>query len=168
MIQKYDSGDIIAAKKSLDAFLKRISTTPKTNSIKKNKFANNADYLEIGYIQAELDRVFHGLWEWEIKLVNVAINGVYVTGNLRIFHPIANHWITRSGIGFKEFQLSAGRKEPLPENLSSKALERDLPIANAEAMKNAAKTIGNAFGRGLNRKFNFEYIADENILNNLL
>lgn len=155
-------------KTSLDNWLKRLSSKPKQALIKKNQFANNAEYLEIGYLQAELDRVYHGLWSWSIIDTKQMINGVQVSGTLEVFHPVAGVWIKRSGIAFKEFQLTKGVSEPTPDNLSKKALERDIPIANAEAFKNACKTIGNAFGRHLNRKFQFEHIPDENIIDNLL
>jgi len=155
-------------KLNLDGFLKRVSKKPDPKNIKKNAFANNAEYLEIGYIQAELDRVYAGLWEWKIDKIEHLINGCLVYGTLSVFNPIANAYIKRSGVGFKQYQMKAGTTDPTPANLSPKALERDVPIANAEAMKNAAKTIGNAFGRGLNRKFNFEHCPDIDILNNLI
>lgn len=160
--------DLLPVKKSLDSFLKRISSKPKPGNLKKNKFANDAEYLEIGYIQAELDRVFHGLWSWKVSAVVQMINGVQVTGTLSVFHPVTNQWLERSGVAFKEFQLKKNMTTPSPENLSARALERDVPIANAEAFKNAAKTLGNAFGRNLNRQFNAEHMPDENILNDLM
>ena len=171
-LMKYVAGDAIEilkeAKPKLDNFLKETSRKPKPNNIKKNKFANNADYLEIGYIEAQLDRIFHGLWKWQITNVQHIINGVQVTGDLDYFHPIASVWISRSGVAFKEFQLESGATEPNPENLSKKALERDVPIAAAECFKNAAKKVGNAFGRNLNRSFDFDHIPDEDIMNRIM
>lgn len=155
-------------KPDLDNFLKRTSSKPNAKMVKKNPFANDADYLEIGYVQAEMDRVFHGLWQWEINKIEHLINGVLVSGTISVYNPIANQWIKRSGVAFKQYQLSKGAKEPTPVNLSAKALERDVPIASAEAFKNAAKTIGNAFGRHLNRKFQFEHTPDNSIINQLL
>jgi len=155
-------------KAPLDNFLKRQSTKPKANAVNKNQFANNAEYLEIGYIQAELDRVYHGLWSWSIGDTQSLINGVMVSGTLKVFHPVTQMWIERSGISFKQYQLKKGVDDPLPANLSAKALERDIPIANAEAFKNAAKTLGNAFGRHLNRGFQYEHQPDQDILSNLM
>jgi len=155
-------------KAPLDNFLKRQSTKPKAGALKKNPFANNAEYLEIGYIQAELDRVFHGLWSWVVIDTQSLINGVMVSGTLKVFHPVTQMWIERSGIAFKQYQLKKDVTEPIPANLSAKALERDIPIANSEAFKNAAKTLGNAFGRHLNRGFQFDHMPDENILSNLM
>jgi hypothetical protein len=153
-----------AAKPPLDNFLKETSKKPRADLIKKNKFAGNSNYLEIGYLEAKLDQVYHGLWNFDIKDVQQMINGVCVYGTLEVFHPVASTWIRRSGIGFKEFQLSKGMTDPSPANLSSKALERDVPIASAEAFKNAAKKLGNAFGRHLNREFKHNHAADDKIM----
>ncbi len=137
----------------------RIFSRPNTKTL--IKFAKKAK-------STELDRDYHSLWSWKVDAVQTMINGVQVTGALTVFHPVANVWLERSGVAFKEFQLGKDKNDPTPENLSKKALERDVPIANAEAFKNAAKTLGNAFGRHLNRSFQFEHISDENILNDIL
>lgn len=170
-LMKYTSAEAVEtyklAKKPLDNFLKETSKKPADRLIKKNQFANNAEYLEIGYIEAKLDQIYLGLWSWENVKVQQMINGVQVCGDLRVFHPIACTWITRSGIAFKEFQLKKGERDPSPVNLSSKALERDIPIASSEAFKNAAKKLGNIFGRHLNRGFKSEHFADENLMNRI-
>ncbi len=170
-IMEYVAGQALdvwkQAKPALDNFLKETSHKPKAQVLKKNKFANNADYLEIGYIEAALDRIYHGLWSVENLKVQQMINGVTVSLDLRVFHPVANVWLTRAGVAFKQFQLKQGETNPSPENLSAKALERDVPIAAAEAFKNAAKKLGNAFGRHLNRGFQFEHMPDENIIDKI-
>jgi hypothetical protein len=170
-IMQYVANDAVElwaiAKQPLDNFLKETSKKPNSKMIKQNKFAGNSNYLEIGYIEAKLDQIYHGLWSWELSTVQQVVNGVQVTGHLRVFHPVASTWLTRSGIGFKEFQLSKGASDPTPANLSSKALERDVPIAAAEAFKNAAKKLGNIFGRHLNRSFNYEHVEDSEIMNRI-
>jgi len=170
-IMQYAAGDAVdiwgAAKGPLDNFLKETSKKPNSKLLKKNKFAGNSTYLEIGYIEAKLDQVYHGLWSWEVQQVQQIVNGVQVTGHLRVFHPVASTWLVRSGVGFKEFQLSKGMTDPTPANLSSKALERDVPIAAAEAFKNAAKKLGNLFGRHLNRSFNYGHVEDTDIMNRI-
>ncbi len=156
------------AKAPLDNFMKEIGNKPKADLIKKNKFANNASYLEIGYLEAKLDQIYHGLWNWDIDHSEQMVNGVSVRGTLSVFHPVAQTWIRRSGIAFKEFQLKKGETEPAPANMSSKAGERDIPIAAAEAFKNAAKKLGNTFGRHLNRQFKYDYVADGKIMERIL
>ena len=167
-VMQYAAGEAVEiwnrAKPALDNFLKETSKKPTSSQIKKNKFANNAEYVEVGYIEAKLDQVYHGLWTWEITDTQQIINGIMVVGNLQVFHPVANLWLARAGIGFKQFQLASGKTDPTPQNLSSKALERDVPIAAAEAFKNAAKKLGNAFGRHLNRGFKYEHVADTGIM----
>ena len=148
-------------KPAFDSFSKKVGTKPKQAVIKKNKFANNAEYLEIGYLEMQLDRIFHGQWHFEVTECKLLLNSIQVTGNLSVLHPVSGVWINRSGIAAKQVQLKSGATEYLPENLSSKALERDVPIAKAEAFKNAVKSLGNAFGRHLNRKFNIEFIEDK-------
>lgn len=148
-------------KELFDKFSKKVGTKPKANAIKKNKFANNAEYLEIGYLEMQLDRVFHGQWTFEVTECKLLLNAIQVTGVLSVLHPVSGVWIKRAGIAAKQVQLASKKTEYLPENLSSKALERDVPIAKAEAFKNAVKSLGNAFGRHLNRKFNLEFIEDK-------
>lgn len=172
----HSKGDLIAKKefweshkKLFDDFLKKTGTKPKESVLRVNKYANNAKYLEIGYLEMQLDRLFHGLWSLKTIECKQILNSVYVTVELSVFHPVALTWITRTGIGAKEIQLKKDTKDFIAENLSSKCLERDIPIAKAEAFKNACKSLGNSFGRHLNRDFNFDYIEDkEDIFSNKL
>ena len=155
------------AKKPLDNFLKETSRKPQERLIKKNKFAGDSEYLEIGYLEAKLDQVYMGLWSVENMNVQQMINGVCVHLDLKVFHPVAGVWLTRSGVGFKEFQLKSGMTEPSPANLSAKALQRDVPIAAAEAFKNSCKKLGNVFGRHLNRGFQAEHHEDVNVMSRI-
>lgn len=137
-----------------------LNQKPKDAAIKTDKYSNNAQYLEIGYLQFELDRTFGALnWSWVIDSQSVMINSVQCTGTLTIF--VDERIIKRSGTGCKEIQLKRGANAATPENMSGKALERDVPIANAQAFKNACKTLGNKFGRHLNRGFQFDFVPNE-------
>jgi len=147
-------------KDSFDDFSKKIGTTPKASNIKNNPYANNSKYLEIGFIEMQLDRIYHGQWSFEVTEVKLLLNAIQVTGHLSVLHPVSGTWIKRSGISAKECQLKKGSTSIGVESLSSKAMERDVPIAKAEAFKNACKSLGNAFGRSLNRNFNHDFIPD--------
>ena len=144
-----------------DDFGKKIGAKPKQGAVKKNQYANNAEYVEIGYLEMKLDQVFHGQWSWEITDAKQVLNAFHVTGTLSVLHPVSGVWLKRSGIAAKQITLAKGMKDFIAENMASKTLERDIPIAAAEAFKNAAKKIGNLFGRHLNRGFNFDYIEDK-------
>ena len=152
----------------LNAFQKELGKTPDKRHWKQNQFANNSNYLEIGFLEMMLDRKYFGLWSLKVDEVAPLVNAVRVTVTLSVFHPVGRVWIHRSGIAAKEFQLKAGARDPLPENLSAKALERDVPIAKAEAFKNAVKSLGNTFGRSLNRKFDSDFVPDDGLINRIL
>lgn len=152
----------------LNNFVKELGRTPPETRLKKNKFANNAKYLEIGYLEFMLDRKFLGLWSLKVDSITPMVNAVACTVTLSVYHPVAKCWIHRSGVAAHEFQLRSGVHDPSPENLSAKALERDVPIAKAEAFKNAVKSLGNTFGRSLNRDFNADYVPDENLIGRIL
>lgn len=170
---KIETGQELAMISQADAtllnnFVTELGRTPPANRVRQNKFANNAGYLEIGYLEFMLDRKYHGLWSLKVDSITPLVNAVACSVTLSVFHPVAKCWIHRSGVAAHEFQLKAGVRDPSPENLSAKALERDVPIAKAEAFKNAVKSLGNTFGRSLNRDFNADFIADEGIINRIL
>jgi hypothetical protein len=73
---------------------------------------------------------------------------------------VANVWIERIGVGATQIQLRSetgedGKKKPVDVTDVSKKIpntvQKDLPHAKAEAIKNAAKSLGRLFGRDLNR-----------------
>lgn len=150
-------------KSELDKFMKEIGKKPDARWEKTNPFANNAKYYEIGYLESQLDRKYSGLWSICAQKVYYDITGITVTLELRVFNPVAHVWLSRSGIAHKDFQLKKGEVEINVQNLSKKALERDVPIAAAEAFKNACKKLGNLFGRHLNRGVQADFEADENM-----
>ena len=98
-----------------------------------------------------------------ITTSKIVANAITVSGDLRFFHPYIKQWITRSGVGAIPLELKKGSGANEAEMINSKAVSKNYPAANAEAFKNAAKTIGNMFGRSLNRDFNAEYKPEDNI-----
>lgn len=153
--------DITEIKHTMDNVYKVLSTKPDPKNIKTNKYANNAKYLEIGYIEAQLDRLFLS-WDWEVNSVQNVANGIVVIGKLTVLTLTGNK-ITRSGVAGVEIQTKVGATTLTPDAIASKAMDRDPGRAEAYALKNAASKLGNAFGRGLNRDFNYEHIPDEKI-----
>jgi len=155
-------GDITEIKSTMDGLYRVLSETPKPQAVKVNKFANNSKYLEIGYIEAQLDRLFLS-WDWDVQSVQSIANGIVVSGKLTVLTVNGNK-IVRSGVAGVEIQTKAGATTLTPDAISSKAMDRDPGRAEAYALKNAAAKLGNAFGRSLNREFKHEHIADESIL----
>lgn len=152
-------------KKVIDNQLKELSKKPDNKNVKKNKFANNSDYLEIGYIEAQLDRMFAS-WDWEVHGVQNIANGIVVNGTLTVT-SYSGMKIKRSGVAGVEIQTKSGSTELNPATISSKAMDRDPGRAEAYALKNAAAKLGNAFGRHLNRGFQFEHIPNNELISKL-
>lgn len=137
---------------ALDRFTARLNEMPPQGEVKANPAAGNSWYLPVSFVQMKLDEIFLGLWSWEVKGVQVVANEIIVHGELRVFHPIAKTWITRAGTGAT--MIMQVKDAPVMD-ISSKiknTLGKDFPHAEAEALKSAAKKLGKAFGRDLNRK----------------
>lgn len=140
--------------------LELLNEAPKPQIVKKNKYAGNSSYLSIGVIEAQLDRFFGALnWSFVVTKLEMQVNAIVCTGDLIIFYK--DRQIRRSGVGASEIQLRAGSKTMDISSISSKAMEKNAPIAKTQALKNAAQSLGDAFGRSLNRDYKHGYIAHD-------
>lgn len=140
--------------------MRLLNEKPSDKAIKRNKFANNAAYLDVGMIEAQLDRFFGALnWSFVVSKLDIQFNAIVCVGELIIFYK--DRQIRRSGVGASEIQMKSGNKGMNPENISPKAIERDAPKAKSQALKNAAHSLGDAFGRSLNRDYHFGFIEHE-------
>lgn len=140
---------------AIDQFAARINQSPKPSEMKKDP--KGFDYLPASFIQMELDEIFLGLWSWEVRSIQVVANEILVQGDLKVFHPITGQWLTRSGVGAA---IIRQRKDSAITDIDGKikdGITMDLPHAETDAFKNAAKKLGKRFGRDLNRKFVDEY-----------
>ena len=61
-------------------------------------------------------------------------------------------WISRSGVGVAQIRQKSGSNIQDVNAKIKNALEMDVPHAKADAIKNAAKSLGKHFGRDLSRK----------------
>ena len=136
---------------ALDSFAARLNSYPPPAEVQSDP--RGYKYLPASFIQMKLDEIFLGLWSWEVKSVQVVANEILVTGDLRVFHPVAKQWITRSGVGAALIRQMKGADIT---DISAKirdAITMDLPHAETDSLKNAAKKFGQVLGRDLNRKF---------------
>jgi hypothetical protein len=149
--------DIQQIKKSeqlanVTSFMKLLNVPPKKNVIKQNKFANNSNYLSIGHIEHLLDSFFPE-WSYEVKSTQVLGNSIAVTVSLTLTSPITGNIIKRDGVGACPIELKSGTQNALDfGNISPKAIQKNLPTAKSLALKNAAQTIADIFGRNINRE----------------
>ena len=141
---------IIACEK----FTMGLNAQPEKSKIKKHQ---NIDYIPISAIEAELDRMYAGLWQTKNMNVRVVANEILVDLELHVFHPIAKMWLSRTGTGAATIKQV---KDSAITDLDSKyknTLQKDFPAAKALAVKNAAKSLGVKFGRNLGRKDNVSF-----------
>lgn len=140
-------------KLALERFQGFLNRPPNQDEVRTNQHAGNTLYLPISYIEMTLDELFFGLWETKDFKWQVAGNEVVGSIILRVFHPVAQCWIERTGASATMIRL---KKDSKVTDISEKifnAFEMDFPHLKADCLVNAAKTLGKAFGRDLNRKF---------------
>jgi len=134
---------------ALEKFTKVLNSKPKVNHIKSRQ---GADYLPISQIENELDRLFAGLWQTNNLTWQIVANEICVSLELQVFHPVAKTWLSRCGVGACMIRQKAGAQISDINAKIKNALEMDLPHAKTDALKNAAKSLGDLFGRNLTRK----------------
>lgn len=144
--------------REIESFLKRLNLEPPKDSVKempKSNFNPTAyNYVPISHVQTTLDELFFGLWSTENFKATVVANELVGQVDLKVFHPVAKTWITRTGFASVAIQQNRGATVTQIEEKKKKALELDAPKLLTECIKNAAKHLGNIFGRNLNRKSN--------------
>ncbi len=144
-------------RKKAHAFNRYLNSEPPGDMIRTNKYApavkgKKPEYLEIGYICWLLDLFFIGNWttknfKWEFQY-----GSVVGTVELEYWHPVFEKYITRVGASGQDIKINKDTG-----GISGKALETLPGALKSECIKNAAKDIGNAFGRNLNRNFKQGY-----------
>lgn len=151
-------------------FQSKLNVEPNDNELEINKFAKKEDgspvyYLPIGLIEKKLDEIYSGLYRISIVETRQVANEFIVVARIEYFHPVAGVWLHRDGIGACQIRW---KKDVDITDLNGKiknALAADAPHAYAEAVKNAAKKIGNLFGRNINRDDDYsEYESIDDFL----
>lgn len=150
---------------TLGEHLKKLAKQPRKDQIKINKLANDAKYIDIATIEELLDYHFKGLWSTENFRWQIIQNEVIASIDLKVWHPEANGWLTRTGTAAWPIMVDRLTEEVKkdmtsqqrnlyatdPANKKPQALVTGFPRLKAECIKNAAKGLGQIFGRNLNR-----------------
>jgi len=134
-----------------------LSIPPPKQDIAVNKMANNSMYLPISFVETKLDELFFGAWETVNFQYQVVANEIIGSIDLKVFHPVFHIWVTRTGCASVMIQMKSERNGGDGDitnvrNKITNTLEKDFPHLKAECIKNAARSLGKAFGRDLNRK----------------
>jgi hypothetical protein len=155
MTKLQKSREIFGNWESLEEFRAQVNTPPKSDEVKTNPQAKNSLYLPISLVEAKLDTIYNGLWKTHSYTQQVIGNEVSGSIILEVFHP-AGMWISRVGTAAVMIQMVSG--SDVSAGLSAKiknTLVKDIPHLKAECLKNAAKSLGDAFGRSLNRPVDY-------------
>jgi len=145
-----------------ESYQKKLMQAPPSEGIKTRKLGGGktSTYEVIEVKEAIADVIYR---EWNVvdeKYMNV-LNEVVCTVKILALpdYPGADH-ITFTGSASKAVQTDKGSKvHEFPLGKKSNALEYCLPAARSEAIGNAFSSLGNIFGRNLNREVtnNFGY-----------
>jgi hypothetical protein len=150
-IQLYDNKPFIDIQQQ-EGFLKSINTKPE-----KTESPQGFETIPISALENDLDEVFMGLWETTNFRYTVIANEITGVLELRVFHPTARVWLTRTGMASVMIRQ---HKDAMLTDISAKiknGLAMDFPKLHSMCLKAAAKTFGKKFGRDLNRKYEDDY-----------
>lgn len=138
---------------SIERFQKFLNSAPDNGSVFQNKHQGNKEYIPISHIQMLLDEAFLGLWTTENFRFQLVANEMAGSIDLKVFHPIAKCWITRTGNAATMIRQSSGAQITDIGAKMKNACEMDFPHLLSDCIKSAAKSLGVKFGRDLNRAF---------------
>lgn len=156
---------------AIEQFTKLLNRKPPLSSLQDTP-DKKAKTMGISFVETKLDEVY--LRQWGTENVNVLLvgNEVCVWLDLWVIDPQTRQKITRSGFSAVQITVDAvperlkwkdGETEEIKKernawsldmsNKKPNALYLSFPKARSMAIKNAAATLGKAFGRDLNRKY---------------
>ena len=138
----------------LQKFLMLLDKEP--TAIQKHK--QGFEYVPIGALEAGLEKLFFGLWNWTITFPQTPVgNEIISYGRLEFFHPVAKIWLHRDGIGASQIRFKQNSDFTNIANKLQTALQMDSPHADANAFKNACQKVAKLLGRGLRRDYTEDY-----------
>lgn len=137
--------------KHIQGFLKLLHKKPAT--VKQLPHKKNVNYIPISIIEKYLDEIFTGLWQTKNFRYQVIVNEIAGSIDLEVFQPNAGIWITRQGAASVQIrQLKATKITDINAKIKD-AITMDLPHLKSACIKNAAASLGERFGRNINREY---------------
>lgn len=152
-----------------DAFNEFLNLPPRPEWIKKhptatreildqNGFKTKTPILHIPINRTKLNlSIIFGDWDWEITDYKVIANAISVSGRLTVTHPLTGKTMKRDGVGAVAIQVKKGSSPTDFTAINSDAIHKNLPAAEAYALKSAARKFGRIFGSELNIDDNWEF-----------
>ena len=133
----------------IEQFQRVLNRQPETTKKDQKK---GIIYISISEIETQLDKLFMGHWQTRNLQMMVVGNELVATIELGVLHPVSKEWIWRSGAGACMIRQTSGAKISDIDSKIKNAVEMDAPHAKAQAVKNAALSLGDFFGRNIRRK----------------
>jgi hypothetical protein len=173
LVQKSNN---LAQFEAIEGFRKLINELPPAQFLEKTP-DGRADSVCISYIEAKLDEIYLDQWGMEDETVQFFANEAIMSATLWVIHPVTGRKITRLGCAAIQIMVDkvpdnikydAKAKNTWALDMANKkpnALTLNFPKLRALTLKNAAKSLGNVFGRNLNRKL--EDTPDESFYSNV-
>lgn len=174
IIKKEDNMPNVTNVKMIDdlgKFKKMLSGQPDKKKVKEHPFISIKingkqqpyKYIPIEEIQNNLDSLFLGLYSIEVRDTKTFVNSVMVTVRINYFHPVFKMWLFVDGVGASSLQVNKDKNPTDLSELKQDSVVMALPKAKTEALKNAAKELGNKFGRTINKDTQSEFILIDSI-----
>lgn len=133
----------------IEQFLVYLNSEPTKTKKDQNK---GITYIAISEIETQLDTLFLGQWQTRNVSMLVVGNEFVISLELGVLNPISGQWLWRAGVGACMIRQSKGAAISDIDSKIKNTMEMDAPHAKAQAVKNAALSIGKLFGRDLRRK----------------
>ena len=153
-LNQLDDSQIVEFSKR-DELKKALNVNPPKSWIKRNKYANNSEYIPIDKVEALLDCIFQE-WQVEIKEVKQLAQSICAIVRLHYKDPITNEWRYHDGVGATPIKTEKDADASDMSKIVSSAIATGAPSAVSYAIKDAADHLGNLFGKNLNRQDTLE------------
>lgn len=131
-------------------FTKKMNVTPPADNVRSKQ---GIPYLPVSIIETTLDELFFGQWSTKNFSYTQIANEIVGTIELEVLHPTSGMMITRTGSASVQIMQDKGATiDSIIQTKKKNALETGFPKLKAMCLKNAALSLGKAFGRDLARK----------------
>jgi hypothetical protein len=137
---------------AIQKFQQLLNTPPNQADLKSTP-DGKAYTLPISKVEMKLDTMFFGLWWTEKFTTKQVLNEFVGELELVVVHPVTGLHIRR--VGAAAIQITQDQGATIGQFMDTKkknALDLAYPKLKAECVKNAAQSLGQAFGRDINRK----------------
>jgi len=149
--------------KGMAEFNALLNKDPNPKWTKMHPYIKDWKYIPIDKIEFMLKMLFP-FHKIEITKTGTAFNAVWVSVRIHYFHPILNEWAFHDGIGAQQLQTKKDTSPADLVNINNGAVSMALPIAEINAIKDAADKFGRLFGSDLNRKDVVPFSADNSVM----